>query len=53
MTNRTTIQIELEDELLFQLMLRAHDQDITLNQLIEQILREYILNNPLANEEPA
>jgi|LakMenEpi03Aug12_release.lakeMendotaPanAssembly.Ray.scaffolds.fasta_scaffold902173_3 hypothetical protein len=44
---RTTIQIDLEDDLLFQLMLRAHEQDITLNQLVENILREYIENNPL------
>jgi hypothetical protein len=49
MTNRTTIQIELEDELLFQLMLRAHQQDITLNQLVEQILRAYILEHDLTH----
>jgi predicted HicB family RNase H-like nuclease len=47
---RTTIQIDLEDDLLFQLMLRAHEQDITLNQLVENILREFIKNNPLPNE---
>ena len=48
---RTTIQIDLEDDLLFQLMLRAHEQDITLNQLVENILREFIKNNPVANED--
>ena len=42
MSNRVTVEIELEDELLFQLMLLAHKQDITLNALIENILREYI-----------
>jgi predicted HicB family RNase H-like nuclease len=42
MSKRETIEIEIEEELLFQLMLRAHEQDITLNQLIENILREYI-----------
>ena len=53
-TGRTTIQIDLEDELLFQLMLRAHEQDITLNQLVENILREFIERNPLPpNEDPA
>ena len=54
MTNRTTIQIDLEDELLFQLMLLAHEQDITLNQLVENILREFIERNPVPpNEDPA
>jgi predicted HicB family RNase H-like nuclease len=42
MSKRETIEIEIEEELLFQLMLRAHEKDITLNQLIENILREYI-----------
>ena len=42
MSKRETIQVELEQELLYQLMLLAHEQDITLNQLIENILREYI-----------
>ena len=42
MSKRETIEIEIEEELLYQLMLRAHEQDITLNQLIENILREYI-----------
>lgn len=40
--NRVIIGIELEQDLLYQLMLMAHEQDITLNQLIEQILREYM-----------
>ena len=42
MSKRETIEIEIEEELLYQLMLRAHEQDITLNQLIENILREYL-----------
>jgi predicted HicB family RNase H-like nuclease len=42
MSKRETVEIEIEEELLFQLMLRAHEKDITLNQLIENILREYI-----------
>jgi predicted HicB family RNase H-like nuclease len=42
MSKRETIQVELEQELLYQIMLLAHEQDITLNQLIENILREYI-----------
>lgn len=40
--NRTIIRIDLEEELLYQLMLRAHEEDITLNQLVERILREFI-----------
>jgi predicted HicB family RNase H-like nuclease len=40
--NRVTIQIKFEQDVLYQLMLHAHEQDITLNQLIERILREYI-----------
>jgi predicted HicB family RNase H-like nuclease len=40
--NRVTIKIDLEEDVLYQLMLRAHEQDITLNQMIERILREYI-----------
>jgi predicted HicB family RNase H-like nuclease len=40
--NRVIIGLELEQDLLYQLMLMAHEQDITLNQLIEQILRQYL-----------
>jgi len=36
------IELELEKELLFDLMFLAHERDITLNQLVENILREYI-----------
>ena len=40
--NRVTIEIDLDEDLLYQLMLMAHEQDITLNQLVEQILRKYL-----------
>jgi len=40
--NRVIIGIELEQDLLYQLMLMAHEQDVTLNQMIERILREYL-----------
>ena len=40
--NRVTIEIDLDEDLLYQLMLRAHEHDITLNQMIEKILREYL-----------
>jgi predicted HicB family RNase H-like nuclease len=42
MSKRETIEIEIEEELLYQLMLLAHERDITLNQLVENILREFI-----------
>jgi predicted HicB family RNase H-like nuclease len=40
--NRVTIELDLDQDLLYQLMLKAHEHDITLNQMIEKILREYI-----------
>ena len=45
--NMKTITIELEDAELFQLMLLAHDRDITLNQLCANIFKEYIDNSKL------
>ena len=36
------IVLNIERDLLYQLMLMAHEQDVTLNQLIETILKEYI-----------
>lgn len=38
----STITLDLPEEILFQLMLLAHERDITLNKLVESILREYI-----------
>ena len=40
--NRVTIELDLDQDLLYQLMLKAHEHDITLNQMIEKILREYL-----------
>jgi hypothetical protein len=39
---RVSVPLELEDELLFELMKNAHERDITLNQMVEQVLREAI-----------
>ena len=36
--NRVEIEIELADEEWFTLMKIAHEQDITLNQLVERVL---------------
>jgi predicted HicB family RNase H-like nuclease len=40
--NYETVEVDLEHGLLFQLMLLAHKQDITLNQLVNKILREFV-----------
>ena len=37
------IEIDLPDEDLFSLMLEAHKKDITLNQLVNDYLRAFIL----------
>jgi len=42
--NGTDVQIDLPDSELLQLCLLAHEQDITLNTLVNNILREYIDN---------
>lgn len=42
---RATVEIDLDREEWYQLMMMAHEQDITLNQLVEQILRQAIENH--------
>ena len=39
---RVSVPLELEDDQMFELMRMAHKQDITLNQLVENILRDVI-----------
>lgn len=39
---REDVELDLDRDTLFQLMLTAHEQDITLNQLVENILRKVI-----------
>ena len=39
---RVSVPVEMEDDLLFELMKNAHERDITLNQMMELILREAI-----------
>jgi len=41
---KVDVVLDLEHDLLYKLMLMAHERDITLNQLIETILKEYIKN---------
>jgi len=38
--DREVIQLDIPDDVLFQLMLAAHERDITLNHMVERILRE-------------
>ena len=40
---RVGVPIELDDAVLYQLMTMAHEQDITLNQLVNNILREMLI----------
>lgn len=37
-----TITVELDHDVLHNLMLMAHERDITLNQLINEVLRQYL-----------
>ena len=39
---RVSVPLELEDDLMFELMKKAHERDITLNQMVQEILREVI-----------
>lgn len=39
---REEIEIDIPDDVLFRLMLQAHQHDITLNQMVERILREQL-----------
>ena len=41
---KVDVVLDLEQDLIYELMLMAHERDITLNQLIETILSEYIKN---------
>ena len=40
--DRAEIEINIPDDVLFALMMEAHRRDITLNQMVERILREQI-----------
>ena len=41
-----TITLELDHDLLHKLMLMAHERDITLNQLFNEVVRQYIDDMP-------
>ena len=39
---RVSVPLELPDDAMFELMKQAHEQDITLNELVENILRKFV-----------
>jgi len=41
---RVSVPLDLEDDLLFDLMKRAHEKDVTLNKMVEALLQEAIDN---------
>ena len=47
---RVSVPLELEDDQLFDLMKMAHEQDLTLNQFVEGLLRRVIEEEDLRNE---
>jgi hypothetical protein len=40
--NRIQVPLDLDEDTIFQMMKMAHDQDITLNKFVENLLRQYI-----------
>lgn len=40
--DRVNVEVDLTDEEWYSLMKMAHDRDITLNQLINDIMQEYL-----------
>lgn len=47
---RVSVPLELEDELMFELMKMAHERDITLNEMVEELLRRVIDEKTIRNE---
>ena len=51
--DKETVTLDLSEDTLFKLMLMAHEQDITLNQFINNILKEELAKaEPFAFLEP-
>jgi len=48
--NLENIELDLPVDELFELMLMAHKEDITLNKLVEKILKQYIEERPGCDE---
>ena len=47
--NKTSIDIDIDEDLLFEIMLLAHERDITLNQMVNFILSESY-SEPIIND---
>ena len=47
---RVSVPLELEDDQMFELMKMAHEQDLTLNEMVEDILRRVIEEEELRRE---
>lgn len=47
---RVSVPLDLPDELMFELMKQAHQQDITLNQLVEEVLQKVIEEGKLIDD---
>ncbi len=45
--NRVQVPLDLDDDLMMQLFMEAHKRDITLNQLVEEILKKVIAESEL------
>jgi len=41
-TPMSSIEIDIDDRLLFELMKRAHEADITLNRYIQTLIEDYL-----------
>ncbi len=50
MENKVDIPVDLPEEMWFHLMIEAHNQDITLNQLVNNILKEQLAKLGELNE---
>jgi hypothetical protein len=49
---RVDVPLRLDDDALFELMKQAHEKDITLNQLVEDILRNVIAAHETGTDNP-
>jgi hypothetical protein len=47
---RVSVPLELDDDLMFDLMKRAHEKDVTLNKMVEALLQEAIDNAEMLKE---
>jgi hypothetical protein len=47
---RVSVPLELENDEMFELMKMAHEQDLTLNEFVEQLLRRVLQEEELRRE---